>query len=139
MEQIICENLDYLPTVANKILKKYPNSKLFLLNGSMGAGKTTLIKLLCAQLCVVEDVSSPTFSIVNEYKIDKTDLSVFHFDFYRLKNIQEALDIGIFEYLDSNNYCFFEWAENIKDILPENIININIFVDEIEQKRTFSF
>ncbi|GAW90402.1 hypothetical protein FPS14_contig00057-0006 [Flavobacterium psychrophilum] len=93
----------------------------------MGAGKTTLIKVLCKQLGVKSPTSSPTFSLVNEYKSDNNKL-IYHFDLYRLKNQNEALDMGIDEYLYSENWCFIEWSEKISDLIPEkhSIITISV-------------
>jgi len=92
----------------------------------MGAGKTTLIKALCQCLGTTENVTSPTFSIVNEYI--GSSHKIYHFDFYRLKNQTEALDMGYEEYFYSDAYCFIEWPEKIPDLLPVNYININITV-----------
>jgi tRNA threonylcarbamoyladenosine biosynthesis protein TsaE len=96
----------------------------------MGAGKTTFIKSLCKNLGVENPTSSPTFSLVNEYQIALNQL-VYHFDMYRLKNQNEALDMGIDEYLYSGNWCFIEWAENIPDLIPENhsVITIPVLND----------
>ena len=92
----------------------------------MGAGKTTLIKSLCEKLGVSDSVTSPTFSIVNEYK--GADGPVYHFDFYRLKDQNEALDMGYEEYFYSGDYCFIEWPDKIPDMLPSHYISININV-----------
>ena len=92
-----------------------------LLAAFLGAGKTTLIKVLCEQLGVSDHVQSPTFSIVNEYGD-----SVYHFDCYRLKSVYEAMDFGIEEYLDSGKYCFIEWPEIIEPLLPNEILKIKI-------------
>ncbi|ENI5461419.1 conserved hypothetical protein [Flavobacterium psychrophilum] len=119
-------NLDEIEIVSKKILSKNPE-KVILFNGEMGAGKTTLIKILCKQLGVKSPTSSPTFSLVNEYKSDNNKL-IYHFDLYRLKNQNEALDMGIDEYLYSENWCFIEWSEKISDLIPEkhSIITISV-------------
>lgn len=96
----------------------YKPEKIILFNGEMGVGKTTLIKELCTVLGVKNATSSPTFSIVNEYQTD-TNNAVYHFDFYRLKSPMEALDMGIDDYLYSENWCFIEWSEKIIDLIPE--------------------
>ncbi|MDB5125993.1 MAG: tRNA threonylcarbamoyladenosine biosynthesis protein TsaE [Mucilaginibacter sp.] len=92
----------------------------------MGAGKTTLIKSLCEKLGVSDSVTSPTFSIVNEYK--GTDSPVYHFDFYRLKDQNEALDMGYEEYFYSGNYCFIEWPEKIANLIPDSFTGVRIHV-----------
>ena len=121
--------LNEIDEVAKKVLAENPE-KIILFNGEMGAGKTTFIKSLCENLGVENPTSSPTFSLVNEYQIAKNQL-VYHFDMYRLKNQNEALDMGIDEYLYSGNWCFIEWAENIPDLIPENhsVVTISILND----------
>ena len=119
-------SLSDLDTAAQKILDFASPQKTFLFYGQMGAGKTTLINALCKQLGVTDNTSSPTFAIVNEYR--SRNGSIFHFDFYRLKNQAEALDIGFEEYIDSGNYCFIEWPEKIPDLLPEHYTRIQIDV-----------
>ena len=122
--------LDELENVAKKILSEQPK-KVILFNGSMGVGKTTLIKEMAKKLGVVNTTSSPTFSLVNEYQINDNQF-IYHFDVYRLKNEIEALDMGIDEYLYSGNWCFIEWAENIPSLIPDehSIIKIEILPDE---------
>lgn len=111
-------SLEEINKVAQQIIESNPE-KVILFNGEMGAGKTTLIKSICKYLGVENPTSSPTFSLVNEYETAKNQL-VYHFDVYRLKNQNEALDMGIDEYLYSGNWCFIEWAEKIEDLIPEN-------------------
>jgi tRNA threonylcarbamoyladenosine biosynthesis protein TsaE len=120
------DSIDQLPVVAGQILDFAGSSKIFLFYGSMGAGKTTLIKSICSCLGTNEPVTSPTFSIVNEYRGEAS--KVFHFDFYRLKDQHEALDMGYEEYFYSGNYCLIEWPEKIPDLLPESYIKIAIDV-----------
>ena len=104
---------------------QYANQyRILAFSGEMGAGKTTLIKALCQQLGIEGAVSSPTFSIVNEYA--GKNGRVYHFDFYRLKTQTEALDMGYEEYFYSGDYCFIEWPEKIPDLLPENYVSIAI-------------
>ena len=112
--------------VAKQILAHQPQ-KIILFNGEMGVGKTTLIKELCAVLGVKNATSSPTFSIVNEYQIDN-NTAVYHFDLYRLKSSEEALDMGIDDYLYSNQWCFIEWSEKIIELIPEkhSIIQLSV-------------
>lgn len=106
-------------------LNKNDKIKVISFDGEMGSGKTTLIKEICEILGVKSEVTSPTFAIINEYESQNNTL-IYHFDFYRLKNLQEALDIGTEDYFYSGFYCFLEWPEIISAILPEKIINISI-------------
>ncbi|RVU01499.1 tRNA (adenosine(37)-N6)-threonylcarbamoyltransferase complex ATPase subunit type 1 TsaE [Mucilaginibacter limnophilus] len=122
----LVNSLSQLPDTARQILTHAGSNKIFVFYGDMGAGKTTLIKELCATLGVQEAVTSPTFSIVNEYII--TGGKIYHFDFYRLKTESEALDMGYEEYFYSDNYCFIEWPEKIPNLLPENFTRISIQV-----------
>ena len=107
-------------------------SKIVLFNGEMGAGKTTLISALVRALGGAEDASSPTFSIVNEYKV--TDDFVYHFDFYRIKNHYEALDIGVEDYFCSGYWNFIEWPEKIKMLLPKDVTVVNLTIDNEDQR-----
>ena len=115
-----------LPHAASEIINFAATTRIFLFYGDMGAGKTTLIKSLCEILDVTEPVTSPTFSIVNEYRGSPD--KIYHFDFYRLKNETEALDMGYEEYFYSGAYCFIEWPEKIPSFLPEHSIRITIKV-----------
>lgn len=117
-------SLEEIDQVAQKILSENPK-KVILFNGKMGVGKTTLIKALAKNLGVNDATSSPTFSLVNEYQI-AINQYIYHFDVYRLKNETEALDMGIDEYLYSDNWCFIEWAENIPNLIPEEHSAITI-------------
>ncbi|MCC9070076.1 tRNA (adenosine(37)-N6)-threonylcarbamoyltransferase complex ATPase subunit type 1 TsaE [Flavobacterium sp. F-65] len=110
-------SLDQIQEVAEQILAQNPN-KILLFNGEMGAGKTTLIKQLCKTLGIEDATSSPTFSLVNEYKTNDNQ-TVYHFDFYRLNHETEALDMGVDDYLYSGNWCFIEWSEKIPSLIPE--------------------
>ena len=116
---------DDLPAVAEQLLSLFPQERFFAFFGSMGVGKTTLIKELCRQLGVEQNVSSPTFAIVNEYS-DSEGEPIYHFDLYRLKKIEEAYDIGYEEYFYSGYYCFTEWTEKIESILPDHYLRIDI-------------
>ena len=113
-----------LEEAAKRLLDFSGTEKMFVFYGDMGAGKTTFIKALCAQLGVKETVSSPTFSIVNEYEGDGH--RIYHFDFYRIKSIQEAYDIGYEEYFYSGDICLIEWPEKIEELLPEHYIKVRI-------------
>ena len=121
-----------LSEVAKKIIELGKNDTIWLLNGEMGAGKTTLTKVICAELGVIDNVSSPTFSIVNPY-LTQTGKTIYHFDFYRLKHETEALTIGIDEYFDSGCLCLIEWASKIPSFIPEKYLEINIFRDNLLQ------
>lgn len=121
--------------VAEQLLKNSV-SKTFLFYGNMGVGKTTLIKELTKQLGVMETSSSPSFSIVNEY--DTPRGAIYHFDFYRIKNINEAFDIGLEDYLYSGNYVFIEWPEKIEKLLPENANKLKIEINR-NGSRTLKF
>lgn len=114
-----------LSNVSKKLLDQFSGQKVWLFVGEMGAGKTTLIKSVCQHLGVVDEMSSPTFSIVNEYRT-KTDKEVYHFDFYRMEDQNEAVNIGIEDYFFSGDPCFIEWPEIITPFLPEKYLEISI-------------
>ena len=136
--KIVCKEMGELSVIAKAIVEKYPDERIFALRGEMGAGKTTFMQAMAAELGSVNCVSSPTFAIVNEYVCQQGGF-IYHFDFYRIKNEKEAIDIGFDEYLYSGNYCFIEWAEKVENLLPENIINISISVNQDDTNREFSF
>ncbi|MGV8877951.1 MAG: tRNA (adenosine(37)-N6)-threonylcarbamoyltransferase complex ATPase subunit type 1 TsaE [Sphingobacteriaceae bacterium] len=119
-------NLNSLPEISTQIVDFARMEPIWLFYGEMGAGKTTLIKSICLALGVTDLVSSPTFSIINDYQ--SKNGSVYHFDFYRLKNQDEALDMGYEEYFYSGNYCLVEWPEKISKLLPQTYIRIQIIV-----------
>ncbi|MFL5754168.1 MAG: tRNA (adenosine(37)-N6)-threonylcarbamoyltransferase complex ATPase subunit type 1 TsaE [Bacteroidia bacterium] len=118
---------DKLASSADELLAFAGERKLFLFHAEMGAGKTTFIKALCSRLGVKETMSSPTYSIVNEYRTENGK-KIYHFDLYRLKTMEECLDIGIEEYLSSGAYCFIEWPEIAKALIPSNFVSVNIVV-----------
>ncbi|MGZ3872173.1 MAG: tRNA (adenosine(37)-N6)-threonylcarbamoyltransferase complex ATPase subunit type 1 TsaE [Mucilaginibacter sp.] len=124
--QLTVTSTSQLPAIAAEIISFAKNARIFLFYGDMGAGKTTLIKSLCGYLGTNEPVTSPTFSIVNEYI--GTKAKIYHFDFYRLKNESEALDMGYEEYFYSDAYCFIEWPERITGLLPDHYVSVNIKV-----------
>tara|TARA_Y100000746_G_scaffold207547_1_gene195947 strand:- start:2320 stop:2748 length:429 start_codon:yes stop_codon:yes gene_type:complete len=124
----VIKNENELDSIAQQILKHY-KIKVFLLFGKMGVGKTTFIKSLCKGLNVIDIVSSPTFSIVNQY-LNKDNDIVYHFDFYRTNNNEEIFDIGYEEYIYSSSYCFIEWPEKIESLLPNNYIKIEMTLEE---------
>lgn len=122
--------------IAKELLGVF-SSKIVLFNGEMGAGKTTLISALVRALGGAEDASSPTFSIVNEYKV--ADDFVYHFDFYRIKNHYEALDIGVEDYFCSGYWNFIEWPEKIKMLLPKDVTVVNLTIDNENHRRIECF
>jgi len=116
ISQFDISSLDKLSSVALKLLSLSDN-RIFVLYGDLGVGKTTLVKSMCSHLKVIDSISSPTFSIINQY-VTENNTNVFHFDFYRLKNIEEVDKLGLDIYLSSNNYCFIEWPELAESFLP---------------------
>ena len=122
---LISENLEQLPKIAKEILEYSSPHKKFLFYAEMGVGKTTLIKELSLQLGVTDVVSSPTFSIVNEY-ISSSDGKIYHFDFYRLKGEKEAFDMGYEEYFFGDDYCFIEWPEKIPNLIEDDMVAIKM-------------
>lgn len=130
------KNIDELRSASEKLIQFAGDEKLFLFYGDMGAGKTTFIQSICKVLGAKEPVTSPTFSIVNEYQ--GASAKIYHFDFYRLKKQEEALDMGYEEYLYSDNYCLIEWPEKIADLLPEKYIRVDIQVLG-DEKRQLTF
>jgi len=134
----ITATLHQLPEVAEKIINTYHSHRIFCFNGEMGAGKTTIIKALCKCLGIKNIPSSPTFAIVNEYWTPQNE-PVYHFDFYRIERPDEAVAIGLFEYLESGHYCFMEWPEKIENILDEERVKITIErIDDLTRKFTCS-
>lgn len=129
-------HLNELNSVAKALFSFAGEEKIFIFEGEMGAGKTTFIKAFCEELGVTDVVSSPTFSIVNEYGAGSQ--TIYHFDFYRIKNLQEAYDIGYEEYFYSGNICLIEWPELVAELLPESYIKVEITALSPEQ-RTFRF
>ena len=133
--EILVHDLEELPGAAKRLLEFYPGEKIFLFEGAMGAGKTTFIKALCAELGVKDTASSPTYSIVNEY--DYPNGNIFHFDFFRIKSEIEAYDLGFEEYIYSGSYCFIEWPEKIKGLWPDAYIQVAISHTD-DQTRTIT-
>jgi tRNA threonylcarbamoyladenosine biosynthesis protein TsaE len=127
--------LENLPEVAAELLQFASMHKIFCLHGEMGAGKTTFVKELSKTLGVKDEVQSPTFAIVNEYKAGSGD-PVYHFDFYRLKRLAEAYDIGYEDYVYSGYYCFIEWPEKVESLL--NFAKADIFISSDNNTRTIT-
>jgi len=118
-----------LAAVASLLFKEFKNSRVFVFSGTLGSGKTTFIKYLCKRLGVKDGISSPTFSLVNEYECIDGSI-IYHFDFYRIKDIHEAYDIGYEEYFYSGNYCFIEWPEKIPGLVPQDAVEIKIEITD---------
>jgi tRNA threonylcarbamoyladenosine biosynthesis protein TsaE len=119
-------SLQDLSIIASEIIL-LAKSKTLLFYGQMGVGKTTLIKEICKVLKVQDSISSPTFSLVNEYQTSNQD-KVFHFDFYRITDEEEALDMGIEEYFYNNDWCLIEWPKNIENLLPLEAVEIHLTI-----------
>jgi tRNA threonylcarbamoyladenosine biosynthesis protein TsaE len=131
-------NREDLAQISNQVIKAAYGRNIWIFEGEMGAGKTTLIKAICKELGVLGHIQSPTFSIVNQY-LSSAGETIYHFDFYRLKNETEALDFGIEEYFDSGNICMLEWAEKVESLLPDNCFKIKIsLTDNLERNIEFS-
>jgi len=120
--------INEIDEVAKIVLEFAADNRVYLFKGEMGAGKTTFIKAICKSLGSASHFSSPTYSIVNEYEYPKG--KIYHFDLYRLKSIEELFDIGIEEYLNSGNYCLFEWPDLVSDLIAEPFIEIEIMVQD---------
>ena len=123
--QLKIRNLSEIKIVAKQFIDRIGNEKVFAFYGSMGAGKTTFIKAVCEELGVKETITSPTFAIINEYK-DGEGNSIYHFDFYRINKLEEAFDFGYEDYFYSGSLCFIEWPELVKDLLPNDTVNVYI-------------
>lgn len=126
--EIKINTIDGIMDAAKKFTEKIGNRKIFAFYGSMGAGKTTFIKAVCENMGVKDMVTSPTFSIINEYTLSN-DKSIYHFDFYRIKKIEEVFDMGYEDYFYSNSLCFIEWPELIEAILPDETVKVCITQD----------
>jgi tRNA threonylcarbamoyladenosine biosynthesis protein TsaE len=131
--KIIIKDKKHLHKAAIKFLDHTDGKKIFAFYGSMGAGKTTFIKAICGALGAVDIVTSPTFTLVNEYKTTMGD-SLFHIDFYRVKKTEEVFDFGFEEYLGSGSYCFIEWPEIVRNILPSETVDVRITLENNEQR-----
>lgn len=124
--QIILKSVDEIDEAAKEFIRSMGDSTVFAFYGKMGAGKTTFIKALCRQLGVEDEVNSPTFAIVNEYRSASTAELIYHFDFYRIKKIEEVYDMGYEDYFYSGALCFIEWPELAEEVLPEDTVRISI-------------
>lgn len=122
-QQHLASTVKSLDKIAKELLKAYPDKHIFAFYGNMGAGKTTFIKSICKALGVKDEISSPSYSLINEYAGKKP---IYHIDLYRLEDIDEAFNIGIEDYIFGENYCLIEWPNIIESILPKNIIKVKI-------------
>ena len=125
MSIIIINTLSELPSSAKQLIQAFGSKKVIAFSGAMGSGKTTLIKAICEELGVKQTISSPTFSLVNEY-LSTSGKKIYHFDFYRINDLAEAYDMGYEEYFYSDAYCFIEWPEKITELLPDDVLNVSI-------------
>ncbi|EFN91246.1 hydrolase, P-loop family [Prevotella amnii CRIS 21A-A] len=123
--EIKVNSLEEINEAAKKFINTIGSNNVFAFYGRMGAGKTTFIKAVCEELGVKDVITSPTFAIVNEYT-DGKGLPIYHFDFYRIKKLEEVYDMGYSDYFDSGNLCFLEWPELIEDLLPDNVVKVVI-------------
>jgi tRNA threonylcarbamoyladenosine biosynthesis protein TsaE len=131
--KILIKDKKNLTSAAKKLLKESGENKIFAFYGSMGAGKTTIIKAICEVLGASDIISSPTFTLVNEYRTFKSD-TIYHIDFYRIKKLEEVFDFGVEEYLTGDTYCFMEWPELVEEILPRETVRVRITVDDENQR-----
>lgn len=126
MTEIIIKDLDHIREAAREFISKMGEGSVFAFYGSMGAGKTTFVKAICEELGVEDVITSPTFAIVNEYRSDSTGELINHFDFYRIKKLEEVYDMGYEDYFYSGALCFIEWPELIEELLPEDAVRVTI-------------
>lgn len=126
---ITINGIEDYPQAAREFVKLLDRGRIFAFYGKMGSGKTTFIKSICEELGVKDSINSPTFAIVNEYE-DRNQNTIYHFDFYRIKSIEEVYNMGYEEYLYGDAICFMEWPELIEELLPEE--TVKVFVEETE-------
>jgi tRNA threonylcarbamoyladenosine biosynthesis protein TsaE len=134
--EILIKDKSHLVSAAKHLLKYAGENRIFAFYGSMGAGKTTIIKAICEILGATDIISSPTFTLVNEYRTSGGQV-LYHIDFYRIKKQEEVYDFGVEEYLTGYSYCFMEWPELIEDILPGETVKVRISVDD-QRRRILS-
>jgi tRNA threonylcarbamoyladenosine biosynthesis protein TsaE len=144
MISIEIKDIDHIREAAREFIEHIGEHRVFAFYGKMGAGKTTFVKAVCEELGVDDVITSPTFAIINEYSIDKVQSSkfkvqsIYHFDFYRIKKLEEVYDMGYEDYFYSGALCFIEWPELIEDILPDDAVRVSI-VEQEDGSRVVSF
>ena len=144
--EIRIENLDNIRAAAREFIQHMGEARVFAFYGKMGAGKTTFVKAICEELGVEDVITSPTFAIINEYSIDNHDIQrstfnvqrIYHFDFYRIKKLEEVYDMGYEDYFYSGALCFIEWPELIEEILPDDAVRVNI-IEQQDGSRLVKF
>jgi tRNA threonylcarbamoyladenosine biosynthesis protein TsaE len=124
--ELIINSLDNIRAAAHQFVAAMGDNTVFAFYGKMGAGKTTFIKAVCEELGVTDVINSPTFAIVNEYRSDEAGELIYHFDFYRIKKLEEVYDMGYEDYFYSGAVCFIEWPELIEELLPGNAVRVDI-------------
>ena len=127
--EIVIKNLESIHETAREFINHIGQHTVFAFYGKMGAGKTTLIKAICEELGVKDVITSPTFAIVNEYEVKNSEADsplIYHFDFYRIKKLEEVYDMGYEDYFYSGALCFIEWPELIEELLPDDAVRVNI-------------
>ena len=128
--EIKINSLDNIREAAKQFIAAMEDNTVFAFYGKMGAGKTTLIKAICEELGVTDVINSPTFAIVNEYRSDETGELIYHFDFYRIKKLDEVYDMGYEDYFYSGALCFIEWPELVEEVLPGDAVKV--IIEEME-------
>jgi tRNA threonylcarbamoyladenosine biosynthesis protein TsaE len=133
--EIRIENLDNIRATAREFIQHMGEARVFAFYGKMGAGKTTFVKAICEELGVEDVITSPTFAIINEYEGEET---IYHFDFYRIKKLEEVYDMGYEDYFYSGALCFIEWPELIEEILPDDAVRVSI-IEQQDGSRLVKF
>ena len=135
--EIKIQDIEHIREAAREFIEHIGERRVFAFYGKMGAGKTTFVKAICEELGVEDVITSPTFAIINEYTSAKDD-TIFHFDFYRIKKLEEVYDMGYEDYFYSGALCFIEWPELIEEILPDDAVRVNI-IEQEDGSRTITF